>query len=117
MSEGKNNTVMLILSYFGLLALIPYFVEKEDPEVRWHASQGLALCGASFAFFVILGILTMCIAVVPVIGWIVSFILSIAMLPLALVVMVVSIICMIKAIKGERWRLPVVADWADKLAR
>ena len=33
---------MIVLAYFGLLALIPLLMEKEDAEVQWHAKHGLA---------------------------------------------------------------------------
>ena len=39
--ESSNRTVMLILSYLGILALVPLLVEKDDPEVQWHAKHGL----------------------------------------------------------------------------
>ncbi|MBQ8891445.1 MAG: hypothetical protein IJ068_01105 [Bacilli bacterium] len=38
-----NSTIMGILSYIGLLALIPYFKEKEDSFVIFHAKQGMNL--------------------------------------------------------------------------
>ena len=34
---------MLVLSYIGLLALIPLLVKKDDREVQWHAKNGLAI--------------------------------------------------------------------------
>lgn len=39
-SEGKG---LAILSYFGILSLIPYFVEKKNKFTRFHAVQGLNL--------------------------------------------------------------------------
>src|SRR6186997_2572008 len=40
---SQNRTIMIVLSYFGLLALIPLLVEKDDREVQWHAKHGLVL--------------------------------------------------------------------------
>ena len=42
---GQRNTGMLVLSYLGLLALIPLVVEKNDKDVQWHAKHGLVLTG------------------------------------------------------------------------
>src|SRR5512140_2684768 len=39
----QRNTPMLVLSYLGLLALIPLIVLKDDREVQWHAKHGLVL--------------------------------------------------------------------------
>ncbi len=33
-APSSNRTVMLILSYLGLLALVPLLVEKDDQEVQ-----------------------------------------------------------------------------------
>ena len=40
---SSNKTLMLVLSYLGLLAIIPYVVEKDDKEVQWHAKHGIVL--------------------------------------------------------------------------
>ena len=45
---------MIVLSYFGLLALIPLLVDKDDPEVQWHAKHGLVLTVAWVVLFVVL---------------------------------------------------------------
>ena len=41
--EIDNGKLMALLSYIGILALIPYFAEKENKYVRFHAIQGLNL--------------------------------------------------------------------------
>ena len=38
-----QNKIMGILSYFGILVLIPIFAAKESPFARFHANQGLVL--------------------------------------------------------------------------
>ena len=98
---------MLILSYFGLLALIPLLVEKDDAEVQWHAKHGLILMATWIAVSIVLTIL----AGVPGIG----LILSCAVGPLLwLAILVIHIICIMKALKGDKFRLPVVSDFADQ---
>ena len=34
---SENRTIMVVLSYLWILALIPLLVEKDDQEVQWHA--------------------------------------------------------------------------------
>ena len=34
---------MIVLAYLWLLALVPLLVEKDDPEVQWHAKHGIVL--------------------------------------------------------------------------
>src|SRR3954447_13430628 len=62
---SPNRTVMLVLAYLGPLALIPYIVEKNDPEVQWHAKHGLVLTGLWFAICILLWFLVH----IPFLGW------------------------------------------------
>ena len=47
MQTANPHPAFCVLSYFGLLALVPFFVKKNDPFLRWHASQGLLLVGVA----------------------------------------------------------------------
>lgn len=95
-----QDKIMLVLAYFVLFSLIPLLTVKDSDYVKFHAKQGLVLCGIYFAF-------TLVINFIPVIGqliWCVS----------VLGYLVVSVMGIMKALKGERWRIPVVADLAAK---
>lgn len=104
--ESSNRTLMIVLSYLGLLALIPLLMEKDDQEVQWHAKHGLVL----FAFWVILGFVLGALSAVPVLGCLT--ILVSLFLPIA--ALVVHIICIVKGINGERFKIPMLSDFADK---
>ncbi len=104
--ESSNRTLMIVLSYLGLLALIPLLMEKDDQEVQWHAKHGLVL----FGFWVVLGIVLGVLSAVPVLGCL-SMIVS---LFLPLVALVVHIICIVKGINGERFLIPGISDFANK---
>jgi uncharacterized membrane protein len=109
---SSDRTLWLVLSYLGILALIPYFAKKDDPdpEVRWHAKNGMGL------FLIELG------------AWIIFFVIGIALrntmglgcgvgvlqCVLWLAFLAISIICIIKALGGQRYRIPVVSDFAEK---
>jgi len=104
---SANRTVMLILSYLGILALVPLLVEKDDPEVQWHAKQGLVLLGS----WIILHIVLATLYSFPFLG----VFLGCAVAPLLwLVILVVHIVAMIKALEGKRLIIPVISDYADK---
>lgn len=105
--DSQNKTIMLILAYLGILALIPLLVEKDDQEVQWHAKYGLVLLVAWIVVAIALAILTG----IPGVGWIFGC----AVGPLLwIVILVVQIVAMIKALQGGKLRLPVLADFADK---
>ncbi len=106
-SSSSNKTLMLVLSYFGILALIPLLVEKDDSDVQWHAKHGVILVLTWVALSIAL---TMLIGV-PLIGPILSCTVG----PLLwLAILVIHVICIMKAVKGEQFRLPVVSDFADQ---
>lgn len=104
---SPNRTLMVVLSYLWLLALIPLLIEKSDPEVQWHAKHGLVLVIGEIALWIVLTILTM----IPGLGTVVGC----ALLPLIwLGVLVIHIIAIVKGVKGERLRLPFITDFADQ---
>ncbi len=39
----NHSTLMGILSYLGILVIIPFLVAKENPFVKFHIKQGLVL--------------------------------------------------------------------------
>jgi uncharacterized membrane protein len=94
-----EHRLMLVLSYLGLLALIPYLFARESEEVRFHARQGLALG--------LLGVGCAALGAVPVVGF--FGVLGVAG------VLVLSVLGIVKALGGERWRMPVAATVADRL--
>lgn len=100
----EQDKVQLILAYLGILALIPLLTVKDSEFVKWHAKNGLVLgVGGGVAISIVFGIL----------GAIVSFFGCLA--PLAyLGLLVVDILAMTKAFKGQRWRIPLVSDLAEK---
>lgn len=106
---SSDRTIMLVLSYLGILALIPLLTKKDDREVQWHARNGLA-------FFVAWVVISIAWAIISnflpsSLGCALSFVsCGISIAGLAVV-----IIAIMKAVKGERLRLPVISDFADKM--
>lgn len=105
---SSDRTVMLVLSYLGLLALIPLIVKKDDREVQWHAKNGLFL----FVAYIILIIAwTIINNFLPSsVGCALSFI-SCA---LWIGYLALCIMAIMKAVNGQRMRFPVISDMADK---
>src|SRR5438132_8529333 len=61
-APGGDRTLMVVLSYLWILALIPLLTKKDDPEVQWHAKNGLALLGAEIVCWIALMILSFVLA-------------------------------------------------------
>jgi len=106
---------MLVLSYLWILALVPLLVEKEDPEVQWHAKHGIVLMVAEIVFWVALNIVTWVLAFIPGIGGLISAVLGCGLFTLvSLAILALHIVAIMKAMKGERLVLPVITDYANK---
>jgi len=104
-SSGNDKTLMLVLAYLGLLSLIPLLTVKDDPEVQWHAKHGLV----QFFFFVILSVVLSIITSTGI-GCIFAFLYPI----LGLAWLIVMVLSIVKATKGERFLIPGVSDFANK---
>jgi uncharacterized membrane protein len=106
-ADGKStNTVMLVLSYVWLLALIPLLVEKDDKEIQWHAKHGLVILAVEMLVWVVLTIIGMSGILACVAGIFTMFI--------WLGFVIVRVICIVKAVNGQRFLLPGISQYADK---
>jgi uncharacterized membrane protein len=95
----EEDKIQLVLSYLGCLCLIPLLTVKDSEYVKWHAKQGLVLNIGGGIALTILGM-------IPLVGLITCL--------LGPGLVVVDILAIMKALKGERWRVPLAADLADK---
>ncbi len=105
-SQGKSSlgieaNIAALLSYLlGLISgVIIYAVEKQSRFVRFHAMQSIVV----FASFFVLGV---SLKFLPLIGW------PLLML-LGMIEVVLWVILMIKAYKGEYFKLPFAGDFAE----
>ena len=109
--EIESGKLMALLSYIGLLALIPYFVEKENKYVRFHAIQGLNLLIVnlviSAASFVVALVATI-IFLIPIIGWIIGFLLYLVIGLIPVGTLVIAILGVVYSLQGNAKELPVV---------
>lgn len=72
-ASGSNDTLMGVLSYLGLLALIPYFSKGQSSFVRYHAVRGMNLMILEIIASVACSILSIGLPVVgSILGWLVS---------------------------------------------
>ena len=106
---GSDRTIFLVLSYLGILSLIPFLMKKDDSEVQWHAKNGVALFGAEVIVWIVFFILSFVLRNVLSCG------LTIINCVIWIGFLAVSIICIVKAVGGQRFRIPVITDMAEKM--
>jgi uncharacterized membrane protein len=99
-STGLDPKVAGVLCYLLMFVSGIFFlvVEQEDEWVRFHAYQ-------STATFLALAVLSWLAPFLPIIGGLAAFLVWIA-------TVVLWIVLMVQAGRGERFELPVVGEWA-----
>jgi len=102
-----QNKVMAIFAYLGILVLVPLIGASQSKFARFHANQGLLLCAASIAFYVVYYIF---LQILMAISWKLIFIASIFSL-LGIVFLVLAIIGIINAANGKAKELPVIGKY------
>jgi len=117
-STNMDPNLAALLAYlFGWVSgLIFYLVETKSKYVRFHALQSIFLSIAMVVLFVGLSIILGVIGAVPGIGWLAVILGMFVNLGLSLGVFVLWIMLMIKAYQGEKWKLPIIGDMAEKNA-
>jgi uncharacterized membrane protein len=104
--SGLSETAAGAIAYITIipaiifLAMEPY---NRSSFVRFHAWQSIFFGIAAFAVHLIL-------AVIPIIGWLL-------MVPVGLAFLILWIIVIIKASKGERFKIPFIGNFAEQQAK
>lgn len=91
---------MAAIGYLFVLCFVPLFMAKESKFAQFHGKQGLVLC--------IAWVIAMMFNVIPFIGWLFSAMLN-------LLLFIVAVAGFVMAIQGKWYRMPVIADLADKI--
>jgi uncharacterized membrane protein len=102
---GLSDSSAAGLAYVTILPAIIFLVTppyNQKSLIRFHSWQSIFLFIAAFAIHIVL-------LFIPVIGWLLS-------VPFSLLVLIVWILCLIKAFNGVRFKLPVIGDLAEKQA-
>lgn len=112
---GLAPNIASLLCYIcsPITSIIFLLIEKENADVKFHAWQGTAFGVAVIALNIVLRIFE------AIMGALASFLgelVQIFIMLFSLAVLILWIVCMIKAYKGERWKIPVLGDFAAKKA-
>jgi len=119
LSDQKNSLGMdqKTASWFAYIlsiisAIILLATEKDDKTVRLHAWQSLFLGCAAIVIGIVLGILTGAFIFV---AWGLVILFSIISWLFWIAFVVVTVICIVKAVQGDIFKIPVIYGWAEKM--
>ena len=102
--EDSNDKVYGILSYIGILVLVPLLAGKSQ-FARFHANQGLVLFIADIVLGAVIGISVGVLSLIPFVGIVIGSILSGV---LGLAIFILMIMGIVNAVNGEMKPLPVI---------
>jgi len=103
--SGLSDNAASGLAYFTIIPAIIFLVVapyNQNARIRFHCWQSIFLGIACVVVDVVL-------TFIPVVGWI--------LLPIVgLGVLVLWLMCILKAFNGDRFKIPVIAEFAEKQA-
>jgi len=124
--DAEQNKLMGVLSYFGILWLIPFFTKKDSPFAMYHVKQGVNLTLLWVAYAIASPILRLIKVTkteslwgipyeVKVTPWFITLLLTLVSIGIG----VLAILGIINAVKGKKEPLPLVGGItiADKFIK
>ena len=97
---GLSARTLAVMSYLGVLSLVPLVMNRNNSYVQFHARQGVVLW-----MWEVLAIYTL---LVPAVG---HFFFRVS----SVVCLVLSVIGVLSVLLGRAWKFPVIGDWAARL--
>ncbi len=100
--DKDKSKVVSILSYIFLIGIVWYFVDKkvQNDDTKFHVKQAL-----NFSIISIIG--NAILGVIPIIGWSLIPVFSLAMT-------ILWIIGIIRAINNDKKEIPIIGQFANK---
>jgi len=104
---GLDPKVASLLAYLlGIVGGIIFYSISKDSYVKFHAMQSILLSVAIAIFYAIIFVISIPFSFLFFLDWI-----------LYLAVLALWILMMMKAYGGERYKLPVIGDMAEKYTK
>ena len=110
-AASPNRGVMIVLAYLWALAIIPLVVEKDDPEVQWHAKHGLVLMVAELVVIFAYMTITSLVSIAAIgLGCVLSLFFVFAWVG----ILALHVVAILKGVNGGRLIIPGISDYANR---
>jgi uncharacterized membrane protein len=105
-STGLQPNVAGLLCYVAwwITGIIFLILEKDNQFVRFHAIQSIIVFGALWIVGIVFSVF---LAFIPVLGWLIGTLIWI-------LTVILWILLMYKAYQGQKYKIPVAGDIAEK---
>lgn len=104
--RAASSRPMLVVSYLAFLGVIPLLFSR-DPDVRWHAKNGLLLFGAVAAIALVA---TLVGTLLPALGCLYATLMFFVCVLYAFI----AILAAVKAVGGQRLLVPGISRYAGR---
>jgi uncharacterized membrane protein len=98
---------MLVFSYLAFLGVIPLLFARADPEVRWHARNGLLLFGGVATIALVA---TLVGTLLPALGCLYATLMFFVLVLYTFI----AILAIVKALDGQRLLVPGISRYAGR---
>jgi uncharacterized membrane protein len=115
-STGLSDNAAAAIAYLTFIPAVIFLVIEpynKIPLVRFHSFQCIALTVVAFVLHVAVMIVAIALHFIPLM-WILTTLLHLAV---SLAIFLAWLMAIIKASKGEWYKLPIIGDFAEKQAR
>jgi uncharacterized membrane protein len=109
-----EDRILLLFAYLGPLAVVSLVASRKE-FVKWHAKQGLLLLFVAAALYLLLRSVHLLLMQGP---WLVRFLGGLFWTLVGLSALglgVLLLLCVVRALEGERFKVPLLGDLADRL--
>jgi uncharacterized membrane protein len=108
---SPNRGVMIVLAYLWALAIVPLLVEKQDPEVQWHAKHGLVLMAAELVVIFAYMLITSLVSIAAIgLGCVMSLLFVFAWVG----ILALHVVAILKGVNGGRLIIPGISEYANR---
>ena len=112
-TSGLDSNVAGLLCYlFGWVSGLIFLLLDKRPFVRFHAAQSIGLSIGAVAIAIAFWVIT---AILTVITGGLGVFLSLLFPLIVLGIFLLMIVCMVKAFKNEKFKLPVIGNIVEKM--
>jgi len=107
-----QDRVLLVFGYLGPLALVSLLATRRE-FVKWHAKQGLVLTATMVGLYAVQHALQ---AFLDRYFWAaIGELFRVGVILVFLGALLVGLLCIVRALEGERFKIPMLGEVADKL--
>jgi uncharacterized membrane protein len=111
---SDEDRILLLFAYLGPLAVVSLVASRKE-FVKWHAKQGLLLAFAAAGLYLVLKSVHLLLQQGP---WFVRFLGELFWTLVGLTSLglgVLLLLCVVRALEGERFKVPGLGDLADRI--